>query len=195
MTTDGGGWTLVWSNIRGGKGKPSSSLVWDRAINTTPINKNYPNDDIDSFEVYTGLKHWSGLAPNGQWRYDWKAVTGTAVEQRYKCNYTLTTADYIINFSSCAQLVGATAPDVVSFHSGYKFSAWDKDNDVSASHCGGNYTASPFWYKDCWSGSLWGGGEDLGYSYYPGAYWVSAAQAWATTGSTSGAGNGWYFIK
>ena len=37
MITDGGGWTLVWSNLRGGSNKPTTSLNWDNAINTIPI--------------------------------------------------------------------------------------------------------------------------------------------------------------
>lgn len=84
---------------------------------------------------------------------------------------------------------------MVSYVNGLKFSAWDKDNDSSATNCAGTYTGSPFWYNACWSGSIWGGGEDFGDGHYPGAHWTISSQSWAATGGVTGAGYGWFFVK
>ena len=36
MTNEGGGWTLVWSNLRGTRGKPFTDIQFKAAINTLP---------------------------------------------------------------------------------------------------------------------------------------------------------------
>src|SRR5512140_1454320 len=65
MANEGGGWTLVWSNLRGGRGKPFTELQWKAAINTPPRYSGTPSENLESFIVYTGLVHWTALAPNG----------------------------------------------------------------------------------------------------------------------------------
>src|SRR5262249_39651322 len=64
MTNEGGGWTLVWSNLRGGRGKPFTEMQFKAAVNTLPRVEGVMGADLESFIVYTGLKHWDALGPN-----------------------------------------------------------------------------------------------------------------------------------
>src|ERR1051326_4984100 len=80
MDTDGGGWTLVWSNLKGGRGKPMTELSWLAAINTLPRFLGVPSNDIESFQVYTGLSLYAGLSPNGLMRYDWSPEYGAGLK-------------------------------------------------------------------------------------------------------------------
>lgn len=89
MTTSGGGWTLVWSNLKGGIGKPATQITWVRSINSLPVYRGTPTGDLQSFEVYTGLSHWTPLAPSGQLRYDWTHDYGFAADERQICSFTL----------------------------------------------------------------------------------------------------------
>lgn len=141
MTTDGGGWTLVWSNLRGGRGKVTTELPWGAAINTLPRVRGELSADLESFEVYTGLKHWAGLSPGGLLRYDWakgyrKDIdNGSTIDQSYRCPYTLDSAlNYRISFltASCAHLVGAVEPGLVLGNNGDQFTTYDQDHDTPA---------------------------------------------------------------
>jgi len=194
MTTSGGGWTLVWSNLKGGIYKPSTQITWTRAILTLPIYKGQPSADINSFMVFTGLSHWTPLAPAGQFRTDWAHDDGSPLDERYICSFTLNAANnYTISFSSCSQPVGTVVPGLVNAHNGQPFSTYD--NVHSAGSCPGQYNNEPWWYTNCWSGALMGGGETT--QYFDGAYWTDSAAQWgvADASGARGAGNGWYFVR
>jgi hypothetical protein len=79
-------------------------------------------------------------------------------------------------------------------HNNQKFTTYDNDHDANAGNCAGLYTNAPFWYADCWTGSIAGGGELSGQGYFNGAYWAGTAQQWGAAGGV-GAGNGWIFVK
>lgn len=197
MSADGGGWTLVWSNLRGGRGKVTTELQWGAAINTLPRIRGELSSDLESFEVYTGLKHWTGLSPNGLLRYDWSHDYGSVLDHNYRCPYTLDSAqNYRINFvtANCEQLIGTVTPGLVASHNGQQFTTYDRDNDTNPANCAGSYTETPWWYGDCWNGSINGGGENEGNNYLNGAYWVSASVSWGAVDG-SGAGNGWIYVK
>jgi len=194
MVTDGGGWTLVWSNLRGGRGKPATELQWQAAINTLPRASGTLSTDLESFSVYTGLRWWTPLAPASQIRYSWANDYGSPIDQSYRCSFTLTGASYIIDFSACSQLVGQVAPGIVIGHNGKPFSTYDRDNDTAPENCATLYTNSPWWYTNCWNGNISGGGELTGSTYFNGAYWAGSAIAWGSNNG-EGAGNGWLFVK
>src|SRR3954468_20002876 len=78
MTNEGGGWTLVWNNLRGGRGKPFREIQSKAAVNTLPRVSGELGTDLESFIVFTGLKHWTALAPGGQIRTDWAPDYGAA---------------------------------------------------------------------------------------------------------------------
>jgi len=199
MTTEGGGWTLVWSNLRGGRGKPFTELQWKVAINTLPRYSGTPSENLESFIVYTGLKHWKALAPAGLLRDDWSPDYGAPIDQRYICPYVFSdSATYQITFdrSACSQRVGSIVPGLVSSSNNAKFSAYDVDNDTWESNCATTYSSgSPWWSYNCWAGSLVGAGEFSSNGSANGAFWAGpGTPAWGTAGG-NGAGNGWIFVK
>lgn len=198
MTNEGGGWTLVWSNLRGSRGKPFTDLQYKSAINTLPRSVGVVGADLEAFMVYTGLKHWAALGPGGQWRYDWAPDYGSAISQRYVCPYLFSNlANYQITFNtpSCTQPIGTVVPGLVVSQNNAKFTAYDVDNDADGTNnCASLYTGAPWWYTNCWNGSIVGGGELSGQGYYNGAYWAGSSLAWGTAPAT-GAGNGWMFVK
>jgi hypothetical protein len=196
MTTDGGGWTLVWSNLRGKRGKPMTELQWAAAINTVPLySSGEMVPDLESFMVYTGLKHWPALAPNNLLRYSWANDYGSAIDQSYRCTFAFTGTNYILGLIGCTQLVGTVPPGLFGSHNNRPFSTYDRDNDSdSGANCATFYANTPFWYAACWSGSINGGGEIPSTDHANGAYWTSSAVGWGTDNGQGG-GNGWMFVK
>ncbi len=194
MTTDGGGWTLVWSNLRGGTSKPMTNMTWAAATATLPIFfKGLPSDNLEAWGVYTGIKRWAQLG-NAQLRYSWSSDFGAGIQQSYRCNYGLNAStNYAISFSACTQLVGSVAPGLVTYHNSQQFSTFDADHDNWGGNCSTSYSGSPFWYTSCWDGNINGGGEG-GNGYQNAAYWSGSA---ASTGAANGTGggNGWIFIR
>jgi hypothetical protein len=192
MVTDGGGWTLVWSNLRGGRGKLTTEMQWNAAINTVTKVRGQLSTDTESFEVYTGLKHWTPLAPSGLIRYTWSPNYNTAPTQSWRARFTFNAAaNYTISLSASTQLVGAVTPGLLTLHNNRPFSAYDAGPNTG---CANNYSETPWWYESCWSGSISGGGEYSETGYFNGAYWTGSATAWGTADG-NGAGNGWIFVK
>jgi hypothetical protein len=194
MMTDGGGWTLVWSNLRGRRGKPMTEIQWATAINTVPLySSGELVPDLESFMVYTGLKHWPALAPNNLLRYSWANDYGSAIDQSYRCTFAFTGTNYILGLIGCAQLVGTVTPGLFTYHNNKPFSTYDRDNDTSPDNCAANYSNTPFWYINCWSGNINGGGESS-VGHVNGAHWASSEAGWGTDNGQGG-GNGWMFVK
>ena len=79
---DNGGWTLVWSHIYEKDGYPAKNLDWDTAINAKTIFDNEPDEDLDSFQVYTGLDWWSKITKKDifEFKYSW-AANGVDIDQ------------------------------------------------------------------------------------------------------------------
>jgi hypothetical protein len=200
MTHDGGGWTLVLSNVRGGTNKPATDLKWDAAIHTPPLVPAGGSAEaqlaaaLDDVVVYTGLSHWGQLSPGGTLRYDWSSNDGQPLQGRAVADYTLTGENYVITFSNKDLLIG-DEPGLFSHHGGAPYSAVDKDNDQNpGQNCSASFSSTPWWYKKCWDGNVHGGGESTGEGYYNGAYWKGSAKAWGAADGT-GAGNGWIWVR
>jgi Fibrinogen beta and gamma chains, C-terminal globular domain len=193
MTTSGGGWTLVWSNLRGGELKPGTNLKWDFAINTLPRVSGIFSADLEAFNLYLGLGHWEALATDDLIRYDWANDYRSPVDQSASCTFDFTTDDYVVTFTSCNQLVGAVSPGLFGHHNNKPFSTYDNDNDT---HGGGNCAdlyGAPWWYTACWSGSISGGGVEEE-DWANAAFWVNSVQA-PGQDDGSGYGNGWIFVR
>ncbi len=201
MDTDGGGWTLVWSNLKGGRGKPATELSWGAAINTLPRFLGEPSTDLESFQVYTGVSIWSSLSPNNLLRYDWSPEYGAGVVERAKMNYSLNSASYwALSTSNLVQMVGSVAPGLwAQGHSGsasvaVNFSTYDGDHDSNSGNCAAYYTNTPGWYVSCWSGSISGGGELSGLGFANAAFWSGASNSIGDSNG-NGYGNGWMYVK
>jgi len=211
MTTDGGGWTLVWSNTRTGTNKPVTNLNWVSATTTTPLCSQaqgagtgcatYLNNSKETFNYFIGLDWWNRITShnkNSEMMYQWSSNYGSPIEQSAKFNFTRTNASklYMMNTTNYLQLVGAVVPGVFSYHFNTKmpFSTVDQDNDMHSVTCTSQYNNTPFWYNLCWSGSFNGGGETSANGYYNGAYYNGSVAAWGDPAGT-GAGNGWLFVR
>ncbi|MEY4616589.1 MAG: hypothetical protein RJB66_1549 [Pseudomonadota bacterium] len=206
MTTQGGGWTLVWSNLRGGTNKPVTGI--SRATATTGgvrcSTANSSTSDTsgscsmissnkEGFNYFIGLDAWNSLGRNKKYMefmYNWSTNYGYSIDQetRFALQQFTSAETHTIKLTNPSQTVGGTTPGIYSYHNNNTFK-------VSADGgCPTSYSNTPFWYVSCWSGSMNGGGENSGGSYYNGAYWTSSSQAWGTAGG-NGAGNGWMWIR
>lgn len=214
MTNQSGGWTLVWSNTRGGTNKPVTNLGYDLAGSASPrcSTANASTSDTsgscsmmssnkEGFNYFIGFNHWNSLNRKKKYMeflYQWSSDYGAGIQQEARAS--LAKLDpfwaYTLSLTNLTQTVGGTTPGIYSYQNGYSLTANDRDNDVwnGTSTCSANYSGTPYWYRSCWSGSINGGGENSGSGYYNGAYWESAAQAWGTSAG-AGAGNGWMYVR
>lgn len=225
METQGGGWTLVWSNTKDGTNKPTTNLNYVDSIDTSPrcsiantssndftgsctsfmrnIDDSNENTWLEQFNYYVGLKHWNNVADGEDYQlyYKWAADYGRDSDYAAIMNIKhLDSADnYRFEIDNYVNVVGAVDAGLyVGSNSAdnAQWSAFDVDNDTSGgSACGTVYSNTPYWYKGCWSGSINGGGELSGSGYYNGAYWVGSAKQYGDPATGAGAGNGWIFIR
>lgn len=222
MTTDNGGWTLVWGNTRGGTNKPFTNLTYANSIATRPRCSTangsvadtsgncsflYQNSLsvtntvvswLEKFNYYVGLKHWDDMTGGSDFQllYKWSADYGRSVDQEaiMEVENFDPAQNYQLKIFSSKNIAGSVAPSMSTFYSSTPWSATDADNDTSASSCA-QMMESPYWFLACWSGSLVGGGENSYGGYYNGAYWRSSVKQWADPVTADGAGNGWFFIR
>lgn len=219
MTTEGGGWTLVWSNTRGGTNKPTTNISYANSETTLPrcsISNSSSYDHsgkcssmlietdtykkyLDRFNYFVGLKHWISIANGADFelRYNWSADYGRPTDRSgISLVKNFNPADkYRLTVLAHRNLIGANNPGFISFNNGMMWTTFDSDNDALAGNCGVNYSNTPFWYNSCWSGSINGGGELSSGGYYNGAYWDGSAHIWGDAVAGTGAGNGWFFIR
>lgn len=200
-----GGWTLVWSNLRGGRGKLTSDLHWGASIESLPRYRgtvvSTSSPDRQSFEVYTGLRFWHNIinAQNARREimYEWASNYSDTrqIDMRAACDFNLSSTDWVISFTQpCRSLAGSVIPGFFTYHNGMRWSTVDNDRDNYNDNCAAMYTGSPWWYGSCWSGSISGGGEDSGGNYLNGAHWAGSAVGWGRVDGT-GAGNGWIYVR
>jgi len=200
-----GGWTLVWSNLRGGKGKLTSDMHWGASIETMPrYNGSADPDvtpDLQSFETFTGLRWWKAIGEAGrrEMLYEWaRDYSDTRIlDRRAACPFALNTdTNYTVVFNSagCKPLIGTDMPGLFGYHNGRQWTTVDRDNDTYGVNCAGLYSGNPWWYGACWSGAIAGGGEDNGGDYKNGAHWTGSANSWGDA-SGGGAGNGWIYVR
>lgn len=210
MTTDGGGWTLVWSNTRTGTNKPATNLNWLNTTTTTPRCSEaqgagtgcatYLGNDKETFNYFIGLDWWpriTGNNKNSEFMYQWSSNFGQPIEQMSKLNIQRTNESrlYRVKANNLSLLTGTTTPGMSTFHfAQLPLSTIDVKNDTHSVGCANSMSGAPFWYGACWNGSLHGGGENSGGGYYNGAYYSSSAVAWGAPNG-SGAGNGWFFVR
>jgi hypothetical protein len=207
VTYDGlkGGWTLVWSNLRGGRGKVTSDLHWGASIESLPRYRGAAvlgsTPDLQSFEVFTGLRWWRQIMDSSNRRellYEWAANYGDRrqLDHQAACHFDLNPPNkWTITFDAptCKASIGGTLPGLFSYSTGRPWTTVDVDNDAYQTNCAALYSGTPWWYGGCWDGSINGSGESQT-SYLNGAYWQGSANQWGTQ-SGAGAGNGWIYIR
>ncbi|WP_417336575.1 fibrinogen-like YCDxxxxGGGW domain-containing protein [Halobacteriovorax marinus] len=221
MTTDGGGWTLTWSNTREGTNKPVTGISYSDAVNTLPrcsmpaagnaldssgdcsylSLSTMPYNDSKYVNYFLGLKHWNNIAKDDdfellyEWEYDYDI--GTTNSYKASINKFEASDNYRLTMTNYQTLTGGITSAHSTTHNGMQFTTMDADNDTHPQNCGTLYSNTPFWYGACWSGNINGGGEnsDNNTLHHNGAYYSGSVRAWATTNDGQGAGNGWFFIR
>ncbi|XP_073449521.1 tenascin-N [Aquarana catesbeiana] len=133
--TDGGGWTVFqrrttgkldfyqrWRTYVDGFGDPSDEfwlgLEWIHKLTSTPVQ----------YELRVDLRN--------------EDETAYAVYRNFrvgssKDKYKLTISDY-----------SGTAGDALTYHNGWKYTTWDRDNDIALTNCALSHRGA-FWYKNC----------------------------------------------
>ena len=179
METDGGGWTLVWSNRRGTSNKPVTSITWDRAVGVDTFTNGRPCGCGDDYDFYAGLGLWNEFMEGetgGELRYQWIDPSTKYTMQDAKFNIRKFSPDdmYTLHLSDKVNLVGGIDPGIWTYHNERKFTTYDRDNDPYSANCSRSYSNTPWWYGQCWDGHICGGGE-LGGNYGNGAFWRSSS--------------------
>ncbi|XP_018411041.1 PREDICTED: tenascin-N-like [Nanorana parkeri] len=133
--TDGGGWTVIQ---RRNNGKLDFYQRWRTYVD----GFGDPNE-----EFWLGLDSMHKLTSTPV-QYELRVDLRTEDETAYavyrtfsvgssKDRYKLTVGDY-----------SGTAGDALTYHNGWKFTTWDKDNDIALTNCALSHQAA-FWYKNC----------------------------------------------
>ena len=216
MTTQGGGWTLVWSNTRNGTNKPVTGITYTNSINTLPrcsvantsqadfsgkcdINTVMVTPMLEKFNYFVGLKHWDDMTDGSDFelKYSWSANYGRPIDREgIALVKNFDPADkYRLNISAYRNLIGSNRAGFVGAQNGMRWTTYDNDNDNYGTNCSALYSNSPFWYSLCWSGSINGGGEGDTINHLDGAHWDSSVKQWGDPTTGYGAGNGWFFIR
>ncbi|XP_053549282.1 tenascin-N-like [Bombina bombina] len=135
QTTDGGGWIVFqrrdsgkvdfyqkWRPYIEGFGDPAHEywlgLEWLHKITSTPVQ----------YELRVDLRAGDDSA-----YAKYKNFQVGSSKERYR----LTVSDY-----------SGTAGDALTYHNGWKFTTWDKDNDIALTNCALSHRGA-FWYKNC----------------------------------------------
>ncbi|CAI9611542.1 unnamed protein product, partial [Staurois parvus] len=133
--TDGGGWTVI-------QRRTSGTLDFYQRWRTYVEGFGDPSD-----EFWLGLE-WMHKLTSTPVQYELRVDLRTANESAYavyrnfrvgtsKDRYKLTIGDY-----------SGTAGDALGYHNGWKFTTWDKDNDIALTNCALSHRGA-FWYKNC----------------------------------------------
>jgi len=201
MDYQGGGWTLVWSNLQNINQVNMRYRSWTSTTTTISDfvgdynnkNNDYYKGTPNTFEVFIGLNYWRTLINNkdGEFAYIWKRNnTNEIIDQSFVADIKPFNSTYYLQLSNYKQINGTTTSGVWSYHNNRRWMTYDRYNN----NCATYYDYTPFWYGSCWSGNMNGGGPNKGSGYYNGAYWTSSSKYWGRSNG-SGAGAGWYFLR
>lgn len=197
QVTDGGGWTLIWNHIFNKANYPVKGITWTNAMNQYGLSDGSPiSRSISSFQVFTGLNHWDSIGAS-QMLYQWDGDANGTIDQQAimtGVNGSVLGSEALerpLTFDSFVQTIGTVEPGIFNYHNGKKFTTKDNDNDVYTSNCSNSYGDTPWWYGQCWSGSINGGG---GEGYTDGAYWTGSTTT-INPATGTGGGNGYMFIR
>ncbi|MCA9564771.1 MAG: hypothetical protein KC561_14845, partial [Myxococcales bacterium] len=177
QTTDGGGWTLVLNN--GPNQATPPSPTWAQAIGSSNVT-GVMGEDFNAFDSFLGLNYWEAFGS------DLRVEVGanrSQISHRADFTFSLDEANsYLITLSTPVLIVGTTDPGLYTYHRSRRFSTFDSDNDYSAGvDCSGTNGSTPWWYRSCWNGSFWGGGNQASQRNRP--YWSGTTTDWYEWGA------------
>lgn len=162
--TDGGGWDVIqlrnsssmsfeqgWVNYWNGFGTVSlSGNYW---VGNYRLNKLAPEDYNTPREIYIKYRNTSNVE----------------YFQRHP-KFAVKDASDIFRMSVSGLFTGNTIADGMSYHTGYRFSTFDSDYDVSTENCASQYRAG-WWYGACHTGNIngvYGLNSDAGFIWLSG---------------------------
>ncbi|XP_009274133.1 PREDICTED: tenascin-N [Aptenodytes forsteri] len=136
MTTDGGGWIVFQ---RRSTGEVDFYKHW----------KNYVEGFGDpTGEFWLGLDKLHNLTSSSPIRYELRVDLRTASESVYAVYDFFQVASSRDRYRLSVGNYRGNAGDAMTYHNGWKFTTWDRDNDVALSNCALTHHGA-WWYKNC----------------------------------------------
>nr|XP_009483161.1 PREDICTED: tenascin-N [Pelecanus crispus] len=136
MTTDGGGWIVFQ---RRSTGKLDFYKRW----------KNYVEGFGDpTGEFWLGLDKLHNLTSSSPICYELRVDLRTASESVYAVYDFFQVASSRDRYRLSVGNYRGNAGDAMTYHNGWKFTTWDRDNDVALSNCALTHHGA-WWYKNC----------------------------------------------
>ncbi|XP_009902378.2 tenascin-N [Dryobates pubescens] len=136
MTTDGGGWIVFQ---RRNTGQVDFYKRW----------KNYVEGFGDpTGEFWLGLDKLHNLTSSSPIRYELRVDLQTATESVYAVYDFFQIASSRDRYKLSVGNYRGNAGDAMTYHNGWKFTTWDRDNDVALSNCALTHHGA-WWYKNC----------------------------------------------
>ncbi|NXJ63880.1 TENN protein, partial [Rostratula benghalensis] len=136
MTTDGGGWIVFQ---RRSTGELDFYKRW----------KNYVEGFGDpTGEFWLGLDKLHNLTSSSPIRYELRVDLWTASESVYAVYDFFQVASGKERYRLSVGNYRGNAGDAMTYHNGWKFTTWDRDNDVALSNCALTHHGA-WWYKNC----------------------------------------------
>uniref|UniRef100_A0A8C9EIP5 Tenascin N n=1 Tax=Pavo cristatus TaxID=9049 RepID=A0A8C9EIP5_PAVCR len=136
MTTDGGGWIVFQ---RRSTGELDFYKRW----------KNYVEGFGDpTGEFWLGLDQLHNLTSSSPIHYELRVDLRTANESAYAVYDFFQVASSRERYRLSVGNYRGNAGDAMTYHNGWKFTTWDRDNDVALSNCALTHHGA-WWYKNC----------------------------------------------
>ncbi|CAI9179701.1 unnamed protein product [Rangifer tarandus platyrhynchus] len=136
MDTDGGGWTVFQ---RRNTGQLDFFKRW----------RTYVEGFGDPMkEFWLGLDKLHNLTMGTPTRYEVRVDLQTANESAYAVYDSFQVASSKERYRLTVGKYRGTAGDALSYHNGWKFTTFDRDNDIALSNCALTHHGG-WWYKNC----------------------------------------------
>ncbi|KFR14682.1 Tenascin-N, partial [Opisthocomus hoazin] len=136
MATDGGGWIVFQ---RRSTGELDFYKRW----------KNYVEGFGDpTGEFWLGLDKLHNLTSSSPIRYELRVDLRAASESVYAVYDFFQVASSRDRYRLSVGNYRGNAGDAMTYHNGWKFTTWDRDNDVALSNCALTHHGA-WWYKNC----------------------------------------------
>ncbi|XP_024407521.3 tenascin-N [Desmodus rotundus] len=136
MDTDGGGWTVFQRRNTG-------QLDFFKRWRTYVEGFGDPRK-----EFWLGLDKLHSLTAGAPTRYEVRADLQTANESAYAVYDFFQVASSQERYKLTVGKYRGTAGDALSYHNGWKFTTFDRDNDIALSNCALTHHGG-WWYKNC----------------------------------------------